>query len=297
MRLDQYPASLRMADTTAAVAQGRHFGLLAGQLVFAFAGALLLAVSAALASSGHLAAAKGSRGGAAVALLFGVVLPLVGRVARFDAVWWDARAVAESVKTSAWRYLMGAPPFPLVDDGQTDQAFQEQIVAARRARPSIAAALERHRDGHDEEITEIMRTQRGEARANRLAFYLEHRLGDQRRWYSEKARFHDRTREAYFLGTVGVQLVALVAAFFDWRPWGLNAVTLLVALSSSLIAWSQAKRHEELSQAYALARQELDLMELRLRGASSDADFGASVAEAEEAISREHTMWMARRNR
>jgi hypothetical protein len=114
----------------------------------------------------------------------------------------------------------------------------------------------------------------------RRALYAEQRLNDQRRWYGSRARSHDQAREACFFLAILAQLGAV-----------------LVAISASVTAWAQAKRHEESAQAYALAKQELDVMAARLDAARDEVAFEAAVAETEAAISREHTMWMARRNR
>lgn len=290
-----YPASFRMADVAAVTAQNRHFAILAGQLGCAFVGALLLGIGNSLASG---SGADHLRQAAAVALLLSVVMLLTARVLRLDTVWWDARAVAESIKSSLWRYMMGAPPFATASGAvPSEETFLRQVQDARGARPGIAAALERQRREGTEEITGQMRTMRDATRAERVALYLELRLNNQRRWYSQKAKAHDRAREAYFVTTLFLQVVALLAAFFDWRTNGLSLVSLIIALSASLTAWAQAKRHEESAQAYALARQELDIMGSRLQSAADDTTFGAAVAETEEMISREHTMWMARRNR
>lgn len=193
---------------------------------------------------------------------------------------------------------MRAVPFSSdQNDSVAAEAFVRQLSEVRKARSAIAATLERHRSDPPEEITTLMRTTRQERLDERRKFYVQHRLDDQRCWYSTKARFHDQRRESWFVATLTLQVVALLCAFLDWRPGGLNVVTLIIAASASLTAWAQAKRHEELAQAYALAAQELDVIGARIGAAADDSAFGLAVAESEEAISREHTMWMARRNR
>jgi hypothetical protein len=59
-------------------------------------------------------------------------------------------------------------------------------------------------------------------------------------------------------------------------------------------AWIQLKQHRTLAASYALAAQELSLALVRLENARDDEHWALEVSDAEEAISREHTMWLAR---
>jgi len=51
-----------------------------------------------------------------------------------------------------------------------------------------------------------------------------------------------------------------------------------------------------LGRAYAFAGNELSLARARLVGVTTQADWAREAADAEEAISREHTMWRASRS-
>jgi hypothetical protein len=54
-------------------------------------------------------------------------------------------------------------------------------------------------------------------------------------------------------------------------------------------------RHDELSKSYGLAAPELMVLHSRLELAETEEAFWQGVEETEAAISREHTMWMAKR--
>ncbi len=56
------------------------------------------------------------------------------------------------------------------------------------------------------------------------------------------------------------------------------------------------KRYDELSNAYSLAGQELTELETIAETTTEERDFVQLVEQVEEAISREHTMWRAKRN-
>jgi hypothetical protein len=294
MKPDDYPTTLRAAAAVAALAKRRYYILLFLQLGTAFLGALLSGVSASAVSP---TTSQLCRQASAVSLLVSFVVLLVGRILRTDTLWWDARAVTESLQSSAWRFMMHVPPFKGSGAASADERFRFQVVETLKARSDISAALERRREGDASEISPLMQKTRGAPLEERRALYAEQRLNDQRRWYGSRARSHDQAREACFFLAILAQLGAVLVAFLQWRPGGLNLVPLLVAISASVTAWAQAKRHEESAQAYALAKQELDVMAARLDAARDEVAFEAAVAETEAAISREHTMWMARRNR
>ena len=56
------------------------------------------------------------------------------------------------------------------------------------------------------------------------------------------------------------------------------------------------KRHNELAQTYGLAAQELEELESITVSLTEEGKFLQIVEQVEEAISREHTMWCARRD-
>jgi SMODS and SLOG-associating 2TM effector domain 1/SMODS and SLOG-associating 2TM effector domain 3 len=294
MRPADYPTTLRAARTVAALAQRRYYALFFLQLGTAFLGAFFASVSAAVDSPATI---QWSRQASATALLISFVVLLAGRGLRTDAVWWDARAVAESLRSSAWRFMMHAAPFESPNGASPEERFRIQVLETLKARSAISAALESRRDGDPNEISPLMRKTRSATLEERRALYTGERLNEQRRWYSDRSRSHDRARTVCFFLATLAQLGAVLVAFLQWRPWRLNLVPLLIALSASVTAWAQAKRHEESAQAYARARQELDVMAGRIDAAANEAAFEAAVAETEAALSREHSMWMARRIR
>lgn len=74
-----------------------------------------------------------------------------------------------------------------------------------------------------------------------------------------------------------------------------NPLGLATTLTAILCAWAQTKRYQELAQAYGLAANEIASSEALSQSIQSEADLAKYVEEAEDAISREHTMWTAKR--
>jgi hypothetical protein len=69
-----------------------------------------------------------------------------------------------------------------------------------------------------------------------------------------------------------------------------------MTVASSMLAWTQARRHEDLVEPYAVAAQELRELRSLLPKLTGVASFRKFVSDVEESISREHTKWLARRS-
>ena len=74
----------------------------------------------------------------------------------------------------------------------------------------------------------------------------------------------------------------------------------LLGLASAVVAggaaWVQAKQHQTLATAYAVTSQELSTISGQVDWASTEQEWAHFVDQAEEAISREHTLWRASRS-
>jgi len=76
-----------------------------------------------------------------------------------------------------------------------------------------------------------------------------------------------------------------------------NLTGLFAAMANAFVAWPQVKQHESVAQAYAIATMDLGLIQEQGARIEGDAQLAAFVADAENAISREHTLWVARRDK
>ena len=132
----------------------------------------------------------------------------------------------------------------------------------------------------------------------RKGFYTESRVRDQKSWYSHKAKTNAKMGARWFWTTVALQAVAVVTAIIQAVAGGLGfkIVPVLATCAAAVTAWSQTKRYDELAQSYALAAQELEELESIANNLKNDDDFPQLVEQVEETISREHTMWCARRD-
>lgn len=232
----------------------------------------------------------------ATLLLTLILIKLVGRQRGDDKDWFDGRAVAESAKTLTWRYVMRVEP--LNNDATCDQRFADEIDAIREARANLQLRVEASSDGAADQITPRMRSIRQLPLQDRRGFYVEDRLEDQAQWYGGKSRANRFLAEIFFWASLAAQFIALVLAIVRvaFPSTELSLVGPLLALAAALVAWTQLGRHDELTKSYALANQELLTIKSLAESVSTDEKLSDLVRDGEGAISREHTMWIAKRS-
>lgn len=296
MSLRDYPALFQAADATSLAGQTRYKGLIAWELA-------LLVTGAAFAALATVPALR------ALALPLQPVLPaltafpflgalavkLANRQRSYDADWFDGRAVAETVKTQTWRYAMRVAPY---DSEAADRDFGADLNVVSRARPSLIQGLDSLPE-RPRQISPRMRAVRNLPLGARREIYVRDRLENQAEWYRRKAIAHRRAARRWFWASLVTEaLAALLAVLSVLTPQEIddNVVGFLAAVAASFTAWSQVQRHDELTKSYAVACQELLGIVTMASDVMSEADLSALVRDGEAAISREHTMWVAKRS-
>ncbi|CAA9374730.1 MAG: hypothetical protein AVDCRST_MAG93-8724, partial [uncultured Chloroflexia bacterium] len=233
---------------------------------------------------------------AAIVLLGSIVAKYVNKQRSDDKEWFDGRAVAESVKTLTWRYMMRLEPFD--DDATSDQKFIEGLDAIREARSGLQYRVG-SQDDSAEQITPRMREVRQMPVQERRDLYVKERVEDQAKWYADKSEDNRRLASRLFWAALVAQFIALTLAV--WRvaspSAGLSLVGPLLALAAAFTAWTQLGRNDELRQSYALANQELLNIKALANTVETDQELAKIVSDGEGAISREHTMWIAKRGK
>jgi hypothetical protein len=248
------------------------------------------------ASSGTFALLTGAATFLAFMALTGFVLALVAElyliVDRPERRWYQARAGAESIKTLSWRFAVGADPFfPDLSAEDAAVLFRSRVSDVARQISDSVVAPEGDAAGPTTRMVEV----RSKSFADRRDIYLSERTERQRDWYVRKAKVNRRRAGFWRIFLIVAELVAVVlAAGAAFASWSIDAAGLLAALIGAAAGWLSFRQHSTLQAAYALTGVELGQQVGVLRRAS-EADWASAVADAEEAISREHTMWLASR--
>ena len=232
----------------------------------------------------------------AIILAIGVLINIIPRVRKYDEIWFECRAIAESTKTAAWRYMMKASPFE--KDNTVEEMFTSKVSEIRKGRSSVLRTLVRYQNPETQLITQFMKEMRQKDIEDRKSKYLSSRLLEQKNWYWKKSYSNSTMESRLFYIVMALQFFAIISAIIQCvlSGWSINVVPILMTLTAAFIAWNQMKRHSELAQSYALIAQELEELETGFPSLIQESDFSKIVNDVEYAISREHTMWCARRD-
>ena len=99
------------------------------------------------------------------------------------------------------------------------------------------------------------------------------------------------------IGYIILIICILVLLIFkvDWLE-NIKIIAFAITLITSVIAWMQIKNYQELTHSYALTAHELSVIKSKIGQVDSEKSLDNFVDDSETAISREHTMWLARRD-
>ena len=284
-----YPALFTAADATALDGQRWFKRLTWAELALVAAGAAAAPIIVVAGWS-----ERGVAVSAGAAFFLALVARLVAGARHDDPAGFDGRALAETVKSEAWRYVMRVPPFS--DDATADRTFGRHLRSAMRARLSLRADPETGEA--DSQITPWMRASRRLDVAARRDLYLRMRLHDQARWYQRSARRDQRAARRWSGLAMASEAAAIIAAVLSATSEPISRLGifgLCGSLAAAFTAINQLGRHAESARAYGLAYHELLTIASLAEAVRTEDELATIVQDGEGAISREHTMWMAKR--
>ncbi|NLU69438.1 DUF4231 domain-containing protein [Streptomyces sp. HNM0574] len=286
IRETDLPALFIAADRNSAAGQRRTLRATRLRLLLL----ALAAVSGAVSWQAGRLDVAGFIGAAALATALVVEVYLL--TSRPERQWYDGRAVAESVKSLSWRYLVGGAPLPLsTPAGELDEALLRRFQALLRDMSGVYL-VPAPEDG--EQITEAMRRCRALPLSERQRLYRSRRIADQRTWYATKAAWNERRATLWSLTLAAAEAAGITGGIL--KAAGIVDVDVLGicgAVVAAGAAWTQTKQHGNLARAYAVAAMELADIDARAGGPFDEESWARFVDGAEEAISREHRLWRA----
>jgi SMODS and SLOG-associating 2TM effector domain 3/SMODS and SLOG-associating 2TM effector domain 1 len=286
------PSIFHTSDAESLLGQRRQVRVTATLLALTVAAALSATITV------KITAHRIDIGGVLAALAFLLALGCAGYLQRRrpERSWYGGRAIAESARTLAWLYAVGGGLFNVRTCNRPDDELIAKfgLIAERFGLSGLSDPKT------DNQITENMRAVRSSSLEERRSAYLAGRIEAQIDWYKRKAAWNARQENAWrgtILALLGIGLgaaVARVAGLLTFNLLGLAAVMV-----AATVAWLEAKDHGTLAEAYAAT--EIDLALAKDRAEKITEDFEDSedawsqfVERAEHAISREHTLWLAR---
>lgn len=232
---------------------------------------------------------------AGLAFLAGIFLAYYLLSTKPERAWYEGRAAAESIKTMSWQYCVAGGAFGYNTPTPADRLFLDRLAETDRTARAAQLTL----TGVGSQITSEMRSLRAAPLADRIAQYRTDRLENQNKWYANKSAYNRRQARFWFGVAITLQAIGLVFATlktFDVVDIDLLGIVATAAASAS--AWLQTRDHQNLAESYAVTSRDLSLVltkaDSMLQGATEE-EWRRFVEDAEHAISREHTLWLARR--
>ncbi len=239
-----------------------------------------------------------SFGALSSAILFLVTLGILIfiRVQRPDDTWYNGRAVAESVKTRAWRWMMRADPYEDTDNIKiVSGQFMNDLKAILNQNRSLSHSLQ-CASGVNDPISDKMKYVRSLSVPERLEIYTGQRIKNQANWYSLKSLHNKRRARQWFWVSVILHASAILMLLFRINDPSISLpVEVLATAAGAAFTWLQAKKHNELNSAYALAAHEIVLIKGEALSVKNEKQLSEFVVNSEAAFSREHTQWAARK--
>lgn len=228
-------------------------------------------------------------------LLITMLAPVFMMIMKYSDTWYRARALAESIKTSTWKFMMRSEPFD-IPDGEAKAHFQELLRKLLGEHRALGEAL--GGEAKMRQVTPTMEEMRKAELDARRSFYLDKRVGEQHGWYCKKTAQNKRSARFWLIFMLTFHAIAVVFALVQIStPERDLPIELFIVLGSSALSWMQFKKFGELGAAYALTAHEISIAGEGLSGVSNEEEFSTVVADIENAFSREHTQWAARKDK
>ncbi|WP_035024534.1 DUF4231 domain-containing protein [Enterovibrio calviensis] len=284
-----YPSLYKVADAASLSAQKLHLRLTVAHAILLVLGTAMAVKSLPTREYSLL-----------IAFVFfaALGLSLFLGVKKYEKNWYNGRAVAESIKTSTWRYSMRAAPFKNSESVNSIKSeFRNLLNNILRTNRELGDFIGEYQDTN-EQITSTMDQVRSLSIEARKAYYLTNRIDEQRSWYTTKAAYNKKKQRVWFAAIIIAQAAAIgcVLARIAYPCWQYWPTDTFVLIASFCISWSQLKKFNELSSAYSLTAQEIGIIRSQSESVATEEELSEFVNNAELAFSREHTQWVARKD-
>lgn len=283
-----FPAFYNSADSASLKAQFYYFGALKCYL--------FLLILAAFVSYAWPENVYGAISSAALFLItLGILVWL--KVQKPEDIWYNGRAVAESVKTRTWRWIMKSEPYNEdIPEEQAQRELLNDLKSILSQNRSLSQVLDWSPE-LGEAISEKMKAIRALPWSQRLETYLRDRIDNQSVWYSKKSQLNKRLAKRWFIVSIILHSSAVLLLLFRIKePFSSLPIEVIATAAGAVLTWVQAKKHNELNSSYALAAHEIVLIKGESVSVNNERQLSEFVINSESAFSREHTQWAARKS-
>jgi hypothetical protein len=233
----------------------------------------------------------------AVLMIISIIITYATEAGKYEKKWYDGRAIAESLKTLSWKFMMKAEPFYELSKDEAEAKFLTDFKEIKTAIRPTGEIFGGNTQANEHQLTDKMKEVYASDLETRKGTYEKNRIGDQKKWYSRNSGLNGTKSGRFFWIIIGLQIFTVLAAFFmiSMPSSAFNATGLVTTAIATLMTWVQVKQYRNLAESYGVTSTELSLIEDTIPNITKNKEFSGFVAESETAISREHTLWRARR--
>ena len=230
-------------------------------------------------------------------ILVSAILSTLMLVLKFEKGWYEGRAVAESIKTLCWKFMTGARPFSIdLNETRAQNLLIDNFKKVIGHRKDFFTLIGSDFAENEQLPVELMNI-RKLSKDERIGIYKTQRLEKQKKWYTDKTTENKKWTKISFAIIIVAQVLAVISLVLKIKfEFEFSIAPILVTISTAYIAWLQLRRYQELSQSYLITATELSLIKSKINQVETESDFSEFVDDSETAISREHTLWLARRD-
>lgn len=232
-----------------------------------------------------------------VLIVLSIIVTFATENGKYEKKWYDGRAIAESLKTLSWKFMMRAEPFYNLSKEEAETKFLNDFKKIKNAIRPMGELFGGVAQANEHQLTDKMKEVFASDLDTRKGTYEKNRINGQKNWYKNNSGVNSKNAEHFFRVIICFQILTLFSALFmifmpnaAFNPTGL--VTTAIAV---LMTWVQVKQYRNLAESYGITSTELSLIEDAIPNIDTNEKFSNFVAESETAISREHTLWRARR--
>ena len=227
-----------------------------------------------------------------------VILSFVFHFNNFQGKWYNARAVAESIKTISWRYAVKAEPYN-VPDNDAKTSFIKAIKHIIDMNHDFKECIEaEYSSSTQHNIPNNLTAVRLLSLQERINFYQINRVSEQKDWYTKKSLINKRRSLQFFLLLIFISFILFILLILSLIKTSNNIlfpIESLLSMISILFTWVQTKKYKELEKSYALTAHEIGFIEIPCID-TDEKIFSDYVSNTENAFSREHTQWIAKKD-
>ncbi len=229
-----------------------------------------------------------------IIFLITIAILVLLKLKKPDDIWYNGRAVAESIKTRSWRWCMRSTPYESIDDNIAINEFIADQKNILKHNKSIRDILDTNIPS--EPISETMKQIRSLDISSRLEIYKEQRIQNQIIWYSLKAKENKKKANFWFIATILLYTITILLLIYKITNTNISLpIEVITTAGTGILTWINSKKFNELHSSYKLTAHEILFIKMDGENITTEEELSEFIINSETAFSREHTQWIARK--